>query len=114
MRRGSCSLVSRALAGGVLPPGVGQLRPPAYACTDAAGQALRNAPRRSRAAPFLLEVSCDPARLGLTGYPAARRYAAVPLCQHLLGYAKMVQTTALPGWKALDEVLKRVETFVLS
>ena len=56
-----------------------------YACTDAAGQALLYR-SRSRAAPFLLEVSCDPARLGLTGYPTARRYAAVPLCQHLLGY----------------------------
>lgn len=47
-----------------------------YACTDAAGQALLYR-SRSRAAPFLLEVSCDPARLGLTGYPTARRYAAV-------------------------------------
>ena len=56
-----------------------------YACTDAAGQALLYR-SRSRAAPFLLEVNCDPARLGLTGYPTARRYAAVPLCQHLLGY----------------------------
>ena len=55
-----------------------------YACTDAAGQALLYR-SRSRAAPFLLEVNCDPARLGLTGYPTARRYAAVPLCQHLLG-----------------------------
>ena len=33
-----------------------------YACTDAAGQALLYR-SRSRAAPFLLEVSCDPARL---------------------------------------------------
>ena len=56
-----------------------------YACTDAAGQALLYR-SRSRAAPFLLEVNCDPTRLGLTGYPTARRYAAVPLCQHLLGY----------------------------
>ena len=53
-----------------------------YACTDAAGQALLYR-SRSRAAPFLLEVNCDPTRLGLTGYPTARRYAAVPLCQHL-------------------------------
>ena len=56
-----------------------------YACTDAAGQALLYR-SRSRAAPFLLEVNCDPVRLGLTSYPTARRYAAVPLCQHLLGY----------------------------
>ncbi len=34
-----------------------------YACTDAAGQALFTAAAAVRH-PFLLEVSCDPARLG--------------------------------------------------
>ena len=75
-----------------------------YACTDAAGQALLYR-SRSRAAPFLLEVSCDPARLGLTGYPAARRYAAVPLCQHLLGYLDGTGHGAAGLEKALDTVL---------
>ena len=75
-----------------------------YACTDAAGQALLYR-SRSRAAPFLLEVSCDPARLGLTGYSAARRYAAVPLCQHLLGYLDGTDHGAAGLEKALDAVL---------
>ena len=75
-----------------------------YACTDATGQALLYR-SRSRAAPFLLEVSCDPARLGLTGYPAARRYAAVPLCQHLLGYLDGTDHGAAGLEKALDAVL---------
>ena len=75
-----------------------------YACTDAAGQALLYR-SRSRAAPFLLEVSCDPARLGLTGYPTARRYAAVPLCQHLLGYLDGTGHGAAGLEKALDAVL---------
>lgn len=75
-----------------------------YACTDAAGQALLYR-RRSRAAPFLLEVNCDPARLGLTGYPTARRYAAVPLCQHLLGYLDGTGHGAAGLEKALDAVL---------
>ena len=75
-----------------------------YACTDAAGQALLYR-SRSRAAPFLLEVSCDPARLGLTGYPTARRYAAVPLCQHLLGYLDSTGHGAAGLEKALDAVL---------
>ena len=75
-----------------------------YACTDATGQALLYR-SRSRAAPFLLEVSCDPARLGLTGYPTARRYAAVPLCQHLLGYLDSTDHGAAGLEKALDAVL---------
>ena len=75
-----------------------------YACTDAAGQALLYR-SRSRAAPFLLEVNCDPARLGLTGYPTARRYAAVPLCQHLLGYLDGTGHGAAGMEKALDAVL---------
>ena len=75
-----------------------------YACTDAAGQALLYR-SRSRAAPFLLEVSCDPARLGLTGYPTARRYAAVPLCQHLLGYLDSTGHGAAGLEKSLDAVL---------
>ena len=58
-----------------------------------------------RAAPFLLEVNCDPARLGLTGYPTARRYAAVPLCQHLLGYLDGTGHGAAGLEKALDAVL---------
>ena len=75
-----------------------------YACTDAAGQALLYR-SRSRAAPFLLDVNCDPIRLGLTGYPAARRYAAVPLCQHLLGYLDGTGHGATGLEKALDAVL---------
>ena len=75
-----------------------------FAYTDAAGQALLYR-SRSRAAPFLLEVSCDPARLGLTGYPTARRYAAVPLCQHLLGYLDSTGHGAAGLEKALDAVL---------
>ena len=75
-----------------------------YACTDAAGQGLLYR-SRSRAAPFLLEVNCDPARFGLTGYPAARRYAAVPLCQHLLGYLDSTGHGAAGLEKALDAVL---------
>ena len=75
-----------------------------YTCTDAAGQALLYR-SRSRAAPFLLEVDCDPARLGLTGYPIARRYAAAPLCQHLLGYLDSTGHGAAGLEKALDGVL---------
>ena len=75
-----------------------------YACTDAAGQALLYR-SRSRAAPFLLEVNCDPTRLGLTGYLTARRYAAVPLCQHLLGYLDSTGHGAAGLEKALDAVL---------
>ena len=75
-----------------------------YACTDAAGQALlyRN---RSRAAPFLLEMKCDPARFGLTGHSTTRRYAAVPLCQHLLGYLDGTGHGAAGLEKELDTVL---------
>mgnify|MGYP002233934213 CR=1 FL=1 len=62
-------------------------------------------PQPQRAVPFLLEVSCDPARLGLTGYPTARRYAAVPLCQHLLGYLDSTGHGAAGLEKALDAVL---------
>ena len=75
-----------------------------YACTDAAGQALLYR-SRSRAAPFLLEVNCDPTRLGLSGYLTARRYAAVPLCQHLLGYLDGTGHGAAGLEKALDAVL---------
>lgn len=75
-----------------------------YACTDAAGQALLYR-SRSRAAPFLLEVNCDPTRLGLTGYLTARRYAAVPLCQHLLGYLDGTGHGAAGLEKAMDAVL---------
>ncbi len=75
-----------------------------YACTDAAGQALLYR-SRSRAAPFLLEVNCDPTRLGLTGYLTARRYAAVPLCQHLLGYLDGTGHGAAGLEKALDGAL---------
>ena len=75
-----------------------------YACTDAAGQALLYR-SRSRAAPFLLQVNCDPTRLGLTGYLTARRYAAVPLCQHLLGYLDSTGHGAAGLEKALDAVL---------
>ena len=77
-----------------------------YACTDAAGQALLYR-SRSRAAPFLLEVNCDPARLGLTGYPTARRYAAVPLCQHLLGYLDSTGHGAAGLEKALPAALAK-------
>ena len=75
-----------------------------YACTDAAGQVLLYR-SRSRAAPFLLEMNCDPARLGLTGHSTTRRYAAVPLCQHLLGYLDGTGHGAAGLEKALDAVL---------
>ena len=75
-----------------------------YACTDAAGQAQLYR-SRSRAAPFLLEVNCDPADLGLRGWPTARRYAAVPLCQHLIGYLDSAGSGAAGLEKALDAVL---------
>ena len=42
--------------------------------------------RRNAASPFLLEVSRDVSGLGVYAYPASRRYCAVPLCQHLIGY----------------------------
>ncbi len=42
--------------------------------------------RRNAAAPFLLEVERDVTGLGVYAYPAQRRYCAVPLCQHLIGY----------------------------
>lgn len=68
-----------------------------YACTDAAGQALLYR-SRSRAAPFLLEVNCDPARLGLTGTPppgGMRRCRCVSICWAIW----IAQVTALRGWK---------------
>ncbi len=100
MRRGGCSLVLRSVGRWVFFPGQGNYDR-LYACTDAAGQALLYR-SRSRAAPFLLDVNCDPIRLGLTGYPAARRYAAVPLCQHLLGYLDGTGHGATGLEKALD------------
>ena len=55
---------------------------------DAAGPAGQAAlyQRRNAASPFLLEVSRDVSGLGVYAYPASRRYCAVPLCQHLIGY----------------------------
>lgn len=75
-----------------------------YACTDAAGQALlyRN---RNRAAPFLLEVNRDLTASGVQCYPAARRYATVPLCQHLIGYLNSEGRGAAGLEKALDTLL---------
>ena len=56
-----------------------------YDAATAAGQAELYQ-RRNAASPFLLEVTQDVASLGVYTYPAARRYCAVPLCQHLIGY----------------------------
>ena len=103
MHRGGCSLVSRSAGQVVCFPGQGNYDR-LYACTDAAGQVLLYR-SRSRAAPFLLEMNCDPARLGLTGHSTTRRYAAVPLCQHLLGYLDGTGHGAAGLEKALDAVL---------
>ena len=75
-----------------------------YAYTSEAGQALlyRN---RSRSAPFLLEVGSDLSPQGVRCYPSARRYASVPLCQHLLGYLDADGRGAAGLEKALDGLL---------
>lgn len=75
-----------------------------YAYTSEAGQALlyRN---RSRSAPFLLEVGSELSLRGVRCYPSARRYASVPLCQHLLGYLDADGRGAAGLEKALDGLL---------
>ena len=74
-----------------------------YSYTDAAGQALLYQ-NRNRAAPFLLELSRDPGGK-VFRYPTARRYASVPLCQHLIGYLDSEGRGAAGLEKALDAVL---------
>ena len=59
--------------------------PRLYSETDSTGQATLYQ-NRNRAAPFLLETMRDLSSLGLRCFPAAKRYASVPLCQHLIGY----------------------------
>ena len=56
-----------------------------YGYTDSAGQAILYR-SRNRATPFLLRVDRDLSAQGVFCVPAARRYASVPLCQHLIGY----------------------------
>ena len=73
-----------------------------YACTDAAGQALCRS--RSRAAPFAGgKLRPRPPWADRLSY--RRRYAAVPLCQHLLGYLDSTGHGAAGLEKALDAVL---------
>ena len=75
-----------------------------YACTDTAGQELLYR-SRSRAAPFLVEVDRDMTALGIPCYAASRRYAAAPLCPHLLGYLDGEGHGAAGLEKALDALL---------
>ncbi len=56
-----------------------------YPYADAAGQA-KLYQKRNATTPFLIEVNTDVSALGVNCYPYARRYAAAPLCEHLLGY----------------------------
>ena len=56
-----------------------------YPYADAAGQAMLYQ-KRNVHAPFLVEVNANVSPLGISCYPFARRYAAAPLCAHLLGY----------------------------
>ena len=75
-----------------------------YDTATAAGQAELYQ-RRNAASPFLLEVTQDVASLGVYTYPAARRYCAVPLCQHLIGYLDGEGRGVSGLEAALDEVL---------
>lgn len=75
-----------------------------YPYTDAAGQSLLYK-SRNRAAPFLLEVGADLSTLGVWCFPAAQRYASVPLCQHLIGYLDADGRGAAGLERALDAVL---------
>ena len=75
-----------------------------YDAATAAGQAELYQ-RRNAASPFLLEVTQDVASLGVYTYPAARRYCAVPLCQHLIGYLDGEGRGVSGLEAALDEVL---------
>lgn len=75
-----------------------------YAYTDEAGQALLYR-SRNRAAPFLLETDRDLTALGVPSYASAKRYAAVPLCQHLIGYLDGDGHGAAGLEKALNAVL---------
>ncbi len=56
-----------------------------YAYADPEQQ-VRLYQKRNALSPFLTEVNADVSSLGVTCYPFARRYAAAPLCVHLLGY----------------------------
>lgn len=75
-----------------------------YPYTDAAGQALLYK-SRNRAAPFFLEVGADLSALGVWCFPAAQRYASMPLCQHLIGYLDAEGKGAAGLEKALDALL---------
>lgn len=75
-----------------------------YAAADEAGQALLYQ-NRNRAAPFLLESARDLTPLGTFCIPSTRRYSAVPLCQHLIGYLDAEGCGAAGLEKALDNLL---------
>lgn len=75
-----------------------------YAQTDSAGQALLYQ-NRNRTAPFLLQTDRDLFRWGMTSIPVPQRYAAVPLCQHLIGYLDSEGAGAAGLEKALDAIL---------
>lgn len=76
-----------------------------YAYTDAAGQA-KLYQKRNAASPFLVETSADVSALGVKRYPFARRYAAAPLCEHLLGYCDG-SGTGITGLEAAFDALLR-------
>ena len=78
--------------------------PRLYSETDSTGQATLYQ-NRNRAAPFLLETMRDLSSLGLRCFPAAKRYASVPLCQHLIGYLDADGHGAAGLEKALDDLL---------
>ena len=78
--------------------------PRLYSETDSTGQATLYQ-NRNRAAPFLLETMRDLSSLGLRSFPAAKRYASVPLCQHLIGYLAADGHGAAGLEKALDDLL---------
>ena len=56
-----------------------------FDCVDFSTQALLYQKRNS-AAPFLIEMERDLTDLGIYTYESSSRYAALPLCVHLLGY----------------------------
>jgi len=75
-----------------------------YEETNSAGQALLYQ-NRNRSTPFLLEVSHDLSALGVSCYTSARRYAKIPLCQHLIGYLDGSGHGAVGLEKIFDENL---------
>lgn len=56
-----------------------------FDCTDYVTQTLLYRKRNS-ASPFLVEVERDLSNMGIYTYESRRRYAATPICVHLLGY----------------------------